>query len=203
MIKASKEWQECVCAKSCRFLSSNYSRRKIPLPAPYFLRHKQDCFFQTFSLAASSAPERLCDLHYSEVSNPLTTSGNDKTPYHHLEVSKKTKWVASKQPSQLASCLMNMDERMNITDKKNKTNKTTEVWNVYTKCSSLNLLRSVLWMEMPHPLVTCFPCNSKGTWNGTFTAVSRSGRGANRLSNLCGHSLKSWYGQHKCSSAIP
>lgn len=100
-----------------------YSRRKIPLPAPYFLRHKQDCFFQTFSLAASSAPERLCDLHYSEVSNPLTTSGNDKTPYHHLEVSKKTKWVASKQPSQLASCLMNMDERMNITDKKNKQTK--------------------------------------------------------------------------------
>lgn len=89
MIKASKEWRECVCAKSCRFLSSNYSRGKIPLPAPYFLRHKQDRFFQTFSLAASSAPERLCDLHYSEVSNPLTTSGNDKTPYHHLEVSEK------------------------------------------------------------------------------------------------------------------
>lgn len=66
-----------------------FSRRNIPLPAPDFPRHKQGCFFQTFSLAASSAPERLCDLHYSEVSNPLTTSGNDKTPYHHLEVSKK------------------------------------------------------------------------------------------------------------------
>lgn len=65
------------------------AEERFPYQPPYFLKHKQDCFFQTFSLAASSAPECLCDLHYSEVSNPLTTGGNDKTPYHHLEVSRK------------------------------------------------------------------------------------------------------------------
>lgn len=81
------------------------AEERSPYQPPYFLRHKQDCFFQTFGLAASSAPQCLCDLHYSEVSNPLTASLSGKTP-SHLEVSQKAKTT---QP-QLVSCLMNNDE---------------------------------------------------------------------------------------------
>lgn len=42
------------------------------------LEHKRARFSQTWRLAASSAPRSLCDLHYSEVSNPLPTGAGDK-----------------------------------------------------------------------------------------------------------------------------
>lgn len=77
----------CTLLKSKPTEAPQEKKKKNPRLQLSFLRHKQDCFFQTFSLAASSAPQCFCDLHYSEVPKALTTSGNDKVPYHQVQVS--------------------------------------------------------------------------------------------------------------------
>lgn len=84
------------------FVPPHFSRKKRqPFRQPRCsLEHKQGCFFQTSSLAASSAPQSLCDSHDSEVLQPTSTS---KSP-------KKTA-----QPSLLQSpvILINMNEGIN------------------------------------------------------------------------------------------
>lgn len=92
-ISRRRRGKGCICVETCRFSSCRGSAEERtpphPLPAPYFLQHKQDSFFQSFGLAASSASEGLCDLNHSEVSNFLASSGNDKPPRPDLEVSEK------------------------------------------------------------------------------------------------------------------
>lgn len=181
--------QGCICAETCRFFVlqglsiTSSAEERSPYQPPYFLRHKQDCFFQTFGLAASSAPQCLCDLHYSEVSNPLTTSGSDKTP-SHLEVSQKAQTT---QP-QLVSCLMNNDEWMNKYCAQRNVHRLIccallREWNCRGPCymDSIRFQRELKWLVH---------CGTLRRFGGT-------------PSNSCGHCLKSGFRWHKCSSAIP
>lgn len=89
-------------------------RNDPPLPCqpPYFSEAQtRQVSFRHSAWLLPSAPECLCDLHYSEVSNPLSTSGNDKKKRHiiTLKSPKKPSGLLQNNPGSI-SFLMNIDE---------------------------------------------------------------------------------------------
>lgn len=68
-----------------RFLNSGERPPAPPEPEPQFSEAQTSLFLSEAS--AWPPAQRLCDLHDSEVSSELATSGSDK--HHHHQVSRK------------------------------------------------------------------------------------------------------------------
>ena len=193
----------CKKIKSCRFVSppttgasaSLPPQRKNPLtPAPYFLRHKQACFFSELRLGCflgSTEPLWLA-LYRGLTPAPHQWQWQNKknaksSPWSLRIIKKKNGAFKTTQPP-LTSCLMNMDEWRNMTRRNKKKN--YEVWDVHKESYAVFNLP-----EKPQPLVTPIP-------KGAEMAVGWGVSGASRLPASWAHCLKGRYGRHKCGSAI-